>query len=83
METTKTSHERYDAATLPGLIFEAFDVKTGCLIRLATDAERAAFLSQPCVHPAMRTRFVVGDVAVDARESNPGPDNQYELRWSL
>lgn len=76
-----TTNERYDAATLPGLTFEAFDLKTGCRIREATAEERAAYLAQPCRHPAFRTRFVVGAVAIEERNTVELPDNQGNWKW--
>jgi len=66
-----------------GLIFEAFDVKTGCLLRAATEEERAAYIAQPCRHPSFRARLIVGDVAIDERIANPGVDNQWSqgIAW--
>lgn len=51
--------------------YVAIDPRTGLHLRAATDAERDAYLAQPCRCAAFRRPIKVGDVLVD-EDTGPG-----------
>ena len=64
------------------VIISAKGSDVGCELRAASDAEKAAYLAQPCRHPAFRKPVRIGDILVDEVVTGlPMVDQTAPLCW--